>query len=144
MRKNLMYFSVLFLVLTACDPKTEEEAEMVATQDIELAVDYYDHTLDLENNTETLSYRINYTNPNDFAVKGNARATIQYNYKAETLTIEGTPKPKASSCPEISANESCVDEFYIQSQLDTNSYNPDDLPEIRLISIEYDITEELR
>ncbi len=143
MKLNLFLFAFCLLAFAACDLQDDSE-EIVATQDIEIEVDYYTNTFDVDNKKSTISYRIHYKNPNNFAVKGNALASIEYKYKTETLVIKGSPKPKASSCPEIEANQTCTDEFFLETDLDTNLHNIDDLPEINLVDIEYFISEELR
>ncbi|PHQ29781.1 hypothetical protein [Leeuwenhoekiella nanhaiensis] len=140
---RLILCTFCLIAFVSCDPQDESEETFVATQDVEIEVDYFEHSYDTDSNKEMLRYRITYTNPNDFTILGAPIKTLKSTQKEAEIFYTMIPFEGKTPCQRLEPGETCVEEESMIEDI-SQAYDPDDLPLRTLEKVEYNIREELR
>lgn len=128
MKIKLFFLLPLFLILYGCSSDNNTNPEKETMKPITYEVLLFEFTPDTGNNSSRLRYDIKYTNPNNVAVKGSSRITMNY----DGLIL--TPIKKVLPYIEIAANSNFTESSNVEEPLNltigkTNS--------IKLVSVEF-------
>ncbi|RAJ12973.1 hypothetical protein [Olleya aquimaris] len=126
--KKFILLLPMFLLLLGCpnddDMFTPEETEL---ENVTYEVILFEFTPDTGNNTSRLRYEIKFSNPNDFAINGFHKITIN----ADGI-ISSNIATDSSPCYLIGANSDCTINFDEEDSFDIGMVNS-----IELVSVEY-------
>ena len=128
MKIKLFFLLPLFLIFYGCSSDNDANPEKETMKPITYEVLLFEFTPDTGNNSSRLRYDINYTNPNNVAVKGSSKITMNY----DGLIL--TPIKKVPPYIEIAANSNFTESYNVEEPLNpavgkTNS--------IKLVSVEF-------
>ena len=126
--KKLLLLLPITLLLLGCPTDDEiPEDEQVILEAVTYEVLFFKFTPDTGNNTSRLQYEIKFTNPNNSAVNGFHRVTLDADGLVST-SIASNHSP----CYTINANSDCTLSFDAEDSFDLGRVNA-----IELVSVEY-------
>lgn len=130
--KKIVLLLSAFFILSGCseddDIMTQEETEL---QNVTYEAVLFQFTPDTGNNSSRLQYDIRFINPNDIAVNGFYKITLETTANGESI-VSSKIANDSSPCYLIEANSNCTISFDQEQSFDFGIVNS-----IELVSVEY-------
>lgn len=109
----LMLLTPLLLFSCSSDSAETEEAEM----NVEVELVFFNHIINLEEDTYVWEYEVKFHNKSGFAVKGVPLVT--YGFSNDDITITPGFYEHNNPCPTIADGETCTLSFYQEGDLES-------------------------
>lgn len=131
MKTKMLFLLPFLLMFFGCSSDNDAKPEKETLKAITYEVLLFEYTPDTGNNSSRLRYNIKFTNPNNVAVKGSAKITMNYDGLIISPIKRGSPD-------EIAANSSFTESYDAEEPFNLNVGK---INSIKLVSVEFIIAD---